>query len=58
VRVGSGGVEVLLAHGTDCSDDVGAARGFVVYAGEERYGVGEGVEAIGLVELAKLVAGR
>ena len=31
-------------------------RSFVVYGGEERYPISEGVEAIGLKELASVVA--
>ena len=38
-------------------EDIKPARAFVVYAGEERYPVAEGVEAIGVRELAELVAG-
>ena len=36
-------------------DDVGATRRLVVYPGEERFSLGRGVEAIGLVEAASLV---
>ena len=38
-------------------EDLKPAQAFVVYAGEERYPVAEGVEAIGVRELAELVAG-
>jgi len=38
-------------------EDLKPARAFVVYAGEERYPVAEGVEAIGVREMAALVAG-
>ena len=37
-------------------EDVKPARSFVVYGGEERYPISEGVEAIGLKELASVVA--
>jgi len=38
-------------------EDLKPARAFVVYAGDERYPVAEGVEAIGVREMAALVAG-
>ena len=36
--------------------DVKPARSFVVYGGEERYPISEGIEAIGLKELASVIA--
>lgn len=38
-------------------EDLKPERAFVVYAGDERYPVAEGIEAIGVRELAGLVAG-
>lgn len=35
--------------------DLGPARSFVVYSGDERYGVAEGVEVIGLPELCEVL---
>jgi predicted AAA+ superfamily ATPase len=37
--------------------DLKAARSFVVHAGEDRYPLGDGVEALGLRELAEMVGG-
>ncbi|MBA3275815.1 MAG: DUF4143 domain-containing protein [Chloroflexia bacterium] len=37
-------------------EDVKPARAFVVYSGDERFPLGPGVEAIGLVELASELA--
>jgi len=37
-------------------EDLGPAKSFVVYSGEERYPVAEGVEAIGVREMATLLA--
>ena len=37
--------------------DLGPERCFVVYPGDERYPLADGVEAIGLAELAGLLAG-
>ena len=37
-------------------DDVGATRSFVVYSGADRYPLGENIDAIGLREMAALVA--
>ncbi|MDG2124187.1 MAG: DUF4143 domain-containing protein, partial [Verrucomicrobiales bacterium] len=39
-------------------DDVGATKRFVVYSGIERYPVSENVEAIGIGEMAALVAAQ
>ena len=39
-------------------EDLEPARTFVVYSGEERYPVSEGIEAIGLPELAAELAGK
>ena len=36
-------------------EDLGPERSFLVYPGEQRYPRGEGVEVIGLVELASLL---
>jgi predicted AAA+ superfamily ATPase len=38
-------------------EDLRPAQAFVVYAGEERYPVAEGVEALGVREMAGLIAG-
>ena len=39
-------------------EDIQADRAFVVYAGEERYSVQDGVDAIGLLELMQLLASK
>lgn len=39
-------------------DDVKAARSFVVYAGDAQYPMQDGIEVIGLRDLANLIAGR
>lgn len=36
--------------------DLNATRSFVVYSGEDRYPIAEGVEAIGIREMASLLA--
>ena len=38
-------------------DDVKPDRAFVVYSGDERYPMAEGIEAVGVAELAALLAG-
>jgi hypothetical protein len=38
-------------------EDIAPAQRFVVYSGEERYPVSPGVEAIGVRELAAMLAG-
>lgn len=38
-------------------EDLRPARAFVVYAGEERYPIAEGVEALGVSAMADLLAG-
>ena len=37
-------------------EDVQPNRSFVIYAGEERYSVSEGVEAIGVLEMAREIS--
>ncbi|MDE0530659.1 MAG: ATP-binding protein [Albidovulum sp.] len=37
-------------------EDVGPVRSFVVYSGDEKYPIGDGIEVIGLGELASIVA--
>ena len=39
-------------------EDVEPERGFVVYPGEERYSLGENVEAIGLQELCEELSSK
>ena len=38
-------------------EDIQPAKAFVVHAGEDRYPISEGIEAIGLRELAGLLSG-
>ncbi len=52
-----GGLSPRLERGFHhAREDVKPARSFVVYPGNERYSLGEGVEAIGLRQLAALLA--
>ncbi len=39
-------------------EDIQPDRSFVVYAGDERYSISEGVEAIGLAEMSEMLVGR
>ena len=39
-------------------EDIQPDRSFVVYAGDERYPISEGVEAIGLAEMSEMLVGR
>ncbi len=51
------GLAVKLERGFHhAREDISPAKSFVVYSGEERYPVAEGVEAIGVREMATLLA--
>ncbi len=51
------GLAPKLARGFHhAREDLEPKRAFAVYSGDERYPVSEGVEAIGLRELAQLLA--
>ena len=39
-------------------EDIQPHKGFVVYAGEERYPISEGIDAIGLPEMCRMIADR
>ena len=52
------GLAPTLARGFHhARDDLHVDRSFVVYSGDDRYPVGDGIEAIGLREMATLLAG-
>jgi predicted AAA+ superfamily ATPase len=58
IEIKSGSAPKLTRGFYNAIEDIEPDRSFVVYAGDERYSISEGVDAVGLSELAQILLSR